>query len=115
LNDQRDVIVSNRGAASLISNGRGEDAIAMYQSSLKAHPDSSSLRVNYALALSQLGRHQEAVAILKSMLDGGIGDDFLIYRILAREYGILNDKKASQKYNALYIHKIDAAMEEELR
>jgi len=115
LNDQRDVIVSNRGAASLILNGRGENAIAMYQSSLKMHPDSSSLRLNYALALSQLGRHQEAVAILKTMLDGGIGDDFLVYRILAREYERLNDKKASQKYDALYIHKIDTAMEEELR
>jgi tetratricopeptide (TPR) repeat protein len=115
LNDQRDVIVSNRGAASLILNGRGEDGITMYQSSLKAHPDSSSLRLNYALALSQLGRHQEAVAILKTMLDGGIGDDFLAYRILAREYERLNDKKTSQKYDALYIHKIDTAMEEELR
>lgn len=115
LNDQRDVIVSNRGAASLILDGRGEDAIAAYQSSLKAHPDSSSLRLNYALALSQLGRHQEAVAILKTMRDGGIGDDFLVYRILAREYERLNDKKASQKYDALYIHKIDTAMEEELR
>jgi tetratricopeptide (TPR) repeat protein len=115
LNDQRDVIVSNRGAASLILNRRGEDAIAMYQNSLKAHPDSSSLRLNYALALSQFGRHQEAVAILKTMRDGGIGDDFLVYRILAREYERLNDKKASQKYDALYIHKIDTAMEEELR
>jgi predicted Zn-dependent protease len=115
LNDQRDVIVSNSGAASLILNGRGEDGIAMYQSSLNAHPDSSSLRLNYALALSQLGRHQEAVAILRTMLDGGIGDDFLVYRILAREYERLNDQKAMQKYDALYIHKIDTAMEEELR
>src|SRR5215468_4618698 len=109
LNDQRDVIVSNRGAASLILNGRGENAIVMYQSGLKAHPDSSSLRLNYSLVLSQLGRHQEAVALLKTMLDGGIGDDFVVYRILAREYDHLNDKKASQKYDALYIHKIDAA------
>jgi len=87
----------------------------MYQSSLKTHPDSSSLRLNYALVLSQLGRHQDAVAILKTMLDGRIGNDFLVYRILAREYERLNDKKASQKYDALYIHKIDTAMEEELR
>jgi tetratricopeptide (TPR) repeat protein len=115
LNNQRDVIVSNRGAAALVLDGRGRDAIAMYQSSLKAHPDSSSLRLNYAVALSQMGRHQEAVANLKTMLDGGIGDDFLVYRILAREYERLNDKRTSQKYDALYIHKIDTAMEEELR
>jgi predicted Zn-dependent protease len=115
LNDQRDVIVSNRGAASLVLNRRGDDAIALYQSSLKAHPDASSLRLNYGVALSQLGRHKEAVAILKPMLDGGVGDDFLVYRILAREFERLNDKKASQKYDALYIQKIDTAMEEELR
>jgi tetratricopeptide (TPR) repeat protein len=115
MNDQRDVMVSNRGAASLVLNGQGADALALFESSLKAHPGASSLRLNYSLALSQLGRHQEAVSVLKSMLDSGIGDDFLVYRILAREYEGLNDKKTSQKYDALYVRKIDTALEEELR
>src|SRR5207245_875757 len=60
LNDQRDVVVSNRGAAALVLNGMGEDAIALFQSSLKTHPDTASLRLNFGLALSQLGRSHEA-------------------------------------------------------
>jgi tetratricopeptide (TPR) repeat protein len=115
MNDQRDVIVSNRGAAFLLLSGQGADAIALFESSVKAHPGASSLRLNYGLALSQLGRHQEAVTVLKSMLDSGIDDDFLVYRILAREYERLNDKKTSQKYDALYVRKIDTALEEALR
>jgi tetratricopeptide (TPR) repeat protein len=115
LNSQRDVIVSNRGAADLVLKGRGDEAIALFQSSLKAHPDSESLRLNLGLALSQLGRRQEAVSVFKGMLDGGIGDDFLVYKLLAREYGRLQDEKNTQKYDALYIRKIDTALEDELR
>jgi tetratricopeptide (TPR) repeat protein len=115
LNDQRDVIVSNRGAAALVLNGQGEEAMTLFKSSLKAHPNSSSLRLNLGLALSRLNRHQDAIAMLKEMLDAGIGDDFLVYKILGREYERLNDAKTSQKYNALYVRKIDAALEEELR
>jgi tetratricopeptide (TPR) repeat protein len=115
LNSQRDVIVSNRGAADLILKGRGDEAIALFQSSLKAHPDSTTLRLNLGLALSQLGRRQEAVSVFKGMLDGGPGDAFLVYKLLAREYGRLKDDKNAQKYDALYIRKIDAALEDELR
>lgn len=115
MNSQRDVVVSNRGAAALVLNGLGEDGIALFQSSLKTHPDVASLRLNFALALSQLGRRQEAVSVLKNMLDSGIGDDFLVYKILAREYQRLNDEKTSEKYDALYVRKMDAALEEELR
>jgi tetratricopeptide (TPR) repeat protein len=113
MNTQRDIVVSNRGAASLALNGRVAEAIALFQNSLKAHPDAASLRLNLALALGQLGRRQEAVSILKGMLDGGI-DDFLVFRVLAREYELLKDEKNSRKYDALYIHKMDAALEDEL-
>jgi tetratricopeptide (TPR) repeat protein len=115
LNSKRDVIVSNRGAADLVLKGRGDEAIAQFQSSLKAHPDSATLRINLGLALSQLGRRQEAISVFRSMLDGGLADDFLVYKLLAREYGRLKDDKNAQKYDALYIRKIDAALENELR
>jgi superkiller protein 3 len=114
MNEQRDVIVSNRGAADLVLKGQAEDAIALFQSSLKAHPEAASLRLNLGLAFSQSGRRQEAVSVLKNMLDGEPGDDFLIYKILAREYERLSDKKNSEKYDAIYVRKIDAALEEEL-
>lgn len=115
LNSQRDLIVSNRGAADLLLKGQGDQAIALFQSSLKAHPDSASLRLNLGLALSQLGRRQDAVAVFKSMLDAGPGGDFLVHKLLARESARLKDDKNAQKYDALYIRKIDAALEDELR
>ena len=62
-----------------------------------------------------MGRHSEAVSVLKDLFDNGTGDNFLVYKALAREYESLKDEKVSQKYSALYIRKIDAALEEELR
>jgi hypothetical protein len=49
------------------------------------------------------------------LLDNGIGDDSVVYKALAREYESLKDEKTRQKYGALYIRRIDAALEEELR
>jgi hypothetical protein len=49
------------------------------------------------------------------MLESGLSDDFLIYRALAHEYGTLQDTKANQKINALYIRKVDSALEEALQ
>jgi len=115
LNRQRDVIVSNRGAAALLLKGQGEQAIALFQDSLKTHPDVASLRLNFGLALSQLGRRQEAVAMFKTLLDSGIGDDFLVYKALAREYDRLKDEKNNKRFDAFYVRKIDSALEEELR
>jgi tetratricopeptide (TPR) repeat protein len=115
INDQRDVLVSNRGASALVLNGQAEEALALFRKSIEAHPGAAALRLNLGLALDMLGRHREAAAALQSLLDNAISDSFLVYKSLAREYESLNDEKASQKYGALYIRKIDAALEEELQ
>jgi len=115
INDQRDVLVSNRGASALVLNGQAEEALALFRKSIEAHPGAAALRLNIGLALDMLGRHREAAAALQSLLDTAISDSFLVYKSLAREYESLNDQKASQKYGALYIRKIDAALEEELQ
>ena len=115
MNDQRDVSVSSRGAAALVLNGQGDDAIALFRNGIEAHPGAAALRLNFGIALGMLGRHREAASVLESLLDRGIGDDFLAYKILAREYESLEDEKTSQKFGALYIRQIDAALEEELR
>jgi tetratricopeptide (TPR) repeat protein len=115
INEQRDLLVSNRGASALVLEGHGEDAVALFRKSIDAHPEASSLRLNLGLALGMLGRHSEASRVLVSLIDGGISDDFLIYRALAREYESLKDDKASQKYGALYIQKIDESLEKELQ
>jgi tetratricopeptide (TPR) repeat protein len=113
-NNQRDILVSNRGAAALALNGQGEDAIALFRKSIEAHPGASSLRLNLGLALSMLGRHREAAATLQALLDSGV-DDFLVFKSLAREYESMKDDKAGLKYSALYVRKVDLSLEEELR
>ena len=96
-------------------NGQAEAALALFRKSIEAHPGAAALRLNLGLALGMLGRHREAAATLQSLLDTAISDSFLVYKSLARDYESLKDEKASQKYGALYIRKIDAALEEELQ
>ncbi len=115
LNNQRDVSVSNRGASAFVLNGQAENAIALFRKSIESHSGAASLRLNLGIALNILGRPREAAATLQNLLDSGITDDFLVYRSLAHVYEILKDEKASQKYGALYVRKVDAALEEELR
>jgi tetratricopeptide (TPR) repeat protein len=114
LNDQRDIIVSNRGAAALALNGQGENAIATFRKSIEAHPAVSSLRLNLGIAFEMIGRPRDAATTLQSLLESGLSDDFLIYRSLARAFTSLQDEKGSQKYTALYVRRVDAALEEEL-
>jgi tetratricopeptide (TPR) repeat protein len=115
INTQRDVLVSNRGASALVLRGQAEDAIALFRKSIQSHTAAPSLRLNLGIALNMLGRSREAAATLQDLLDRQTSDDFLVYRSLAHVYESLKDEKASQKYSALYVRKIDAALEEELQ
>ena len=115
INERRDILVSNRGASALALEGKSEEAAALFRKSIEAHPGAAALRLNLGLAQSMWGQSREAIATLQSLLDSGISDDFLVFRSLAREYATIKDDKTSQKYGALYIAKIDAALEEELR
>ena len=115
INNQRDILVSDRGASALVLDGQAEDAIALFRKSIEVHPDVAALQLNLGIAFDIMGRSREAVTTLQGLLDKGISDDFLVYKSLARAYEKLKDEKASQKYTALYIRKIDEALEEELR
>jgi tetratricopeptide (TPR) repeat protein len=114
LNQQRDILVADRGAAALVLAGQADDAIAAFRKSIEEHRTSAALRLNFGLALGLLGRHEQAVSVLKDLIEAGTGDNFLIYKALAGEYSSLKDEKTSQKYASLYIQKMDSALEEEL-
>ena len=114
LNAERDVLVSNRGAASLLLKGQPNDALASFQESIKAHPSASILRLNLGVALDMVGRPRDAAAAFQALLDGG-SDSALVFKSLARAEGTLKDQAASAKFGALYIRKIDETLEEELR
>jgi tetratricopeptide (TPR) repeat protein len=114
LNAERDVLVSNRGAASLLLKGQTNDALAAFQESIAAHPAAPLLRLNYGVALDMVGRPRDAAAAFQVLLEGG-GDTFLVYKSLARAAEAMKDQAASAKFGALYIRKIDESFEEELR
>jgi tetratricopeptide (TPR) repeat protein len=115
LDNERDVVVSSRGAAAFALSGQAEDAIASFQKSIQAHPGVAALQLNFGIALGLLGRHREAASVLKELIDRGSGENFVIYKALAREYESLKDDKMSQRYDALYVRSVDASLEEELR
>ena len=105
INNRRDVVVSNRTASALVLNGQGEEALGLFRKAIEEHPRAATLHFNSAVALQMSGRTREAA----------LSDDFLVYRSLARAYENLKDENARKKYDALYIRKIDAALEEELQ
>jgi predicted Zn-dependent protease len=109
------VVVTNRGAAALLLNAQDAEAVALFRKGIEAHPESAALQLNLGLALSMLGRHREAASTLQVLLEKGLTDDFLVYKTVAREHELLEDARMSHKSQALYIQKIDAALEEALR
>ena len=115
INDRRNVIVANRGAAALALSGRGEEALSSFRKAISEHPRAASLRLNFALALQTLGRTRESASTLQDLLDSGLSDDFLVYRSIARAYESLKNEPSRVKYDALSVRSIDAALEEELR
>ena len=87
----------------------------MFRKAIEAHPAAPSPRLHLGVAFEMLSRPRDAVATLQSLLESGISDDFLIYRSLSRAFTTLRDEKAGQKYTALYVRRVDAAPEEELK
>jgi predicted Zn-dependent protease len=92
-----------------------EDGIALFRTSIQANSKDPSLRLNLGLALNMSSRFAEAASALQTVIDAKMSDDFLFYRALARTYGSLKDVKAAQKNEVLYVQKIDATLEEELK
>jgi tetratricopeptide (TPR) repeat protein len=115
IDKQRGVVVTNRAAAALLLNGQAVEAIASFRKGIEAYPETASLRLNLGLALSMSGQHREAASTLQVLLDKGISDDFVVHKALAREYELLKDEKSTRKSQALYVQRIDAALEEALR
>ena len=81
--------------------GRRADAIEAFESGIAAYPDAAELHGARGQALSESGRHQEAIAAFLSMLESG-GDAPTAHRELAREYRSVGDIEASDRHRALY-------------
>jgi len=115
LDRQRGIVVSNRGAAALVTEGKADEGIALFRTSIGTNPKEPSLRFNLGLALNMSNRFAEAASTLQSLLDSGMSDGSLIYKALARTYENLKDERNASKYKAQFVQRIDGALEEELK
>jgi tetratricopeptide (TPR) repeat protein len=115
LDRQRGIVVSNRGAAALVIEGKVDEGIALFRTSIETNPKEPSLRLNLGLALNMSNRFAEAASTLQGLLDSGMSDDFLIYKALSRTYENLKDARNASKSKAQFVQRMDGALEEELK
>jgi tetratricopeptide (TPR) repeat protein len=110
-NLDREISTTNRGAASLLLDGRGDEAIGMFRRGVELYPKALAVRLNLALAQAKLGRNQDAAKTFQEIIDLGSGDSFLIHFNLARLYERLGDTKAGRRHQLLYLQALDEALE----
>jgi len=90
----------NMHGATLAKLARPNDAVASYRAALALSPHDGPIVRNMALALDQLGRHQEAIDALASLQDAG-DDNALTSYLLAGQYeavGRPNDALAAYRH-----------------
>lgn len=82
----------------MATNGMPEDAIPVYERALKLRPDRTLFRLNYAGALSRVGRLKEADAIYRDVIENGVnGRQYHAHEVyangilLARNNGYLEE------------------------
>ncbi|MBI4474697.1 MAG: tetratricopeptide repeat protein [Acidobacteria bacterium] len=110
-NEAREIVVTARGAAALLIDGKAEEAIAMFRKGVEAHPKATGIHLNLGLAESKLGLHREAAKTFETLIDLGLDGNFLVHWNLSREYKALGDTKASERHQILYLQTLNAALE----
>ena len=69
------------------TNGLAEDAIPVYERAMKLRPDDLTLRMNYAGALTRVGRDKDAEGIYWSLMEHGMnGRQYHTHEIYANAY-----------------------------
>ena len=89
------------GAQRHLLEGRNDDAIQVLESGISDYPDAAELYRDLGQALTQAGRHREAIAAYLSMLENG-GDAPAAHRELARLYRTIGDIEASDRHQSFY-------------
>jgi len=93
-----------------LEKGRAEEALEEIRRQTRSDPDSMLFALNLGIAQGRVGRHADAIKTFQTMIDGGLGDSFLVEFNLSREYEALGDKPNSQRYRVNYLRKLDAAL-----
>jgi tetratricopeptide (TPR) repeat protein len=94
----------------LLSEGRGQEAMAVMSDGIGAYPLHARLHLRLGLIQSRIRLHREAAETFETMIRLRM-DDFLVHRQLAREYEQLGNEKGAQQHRALYLQKYDAALQ----
>jgi tetratricopeptide (TPR) repeat protein len=110
----RNIVVANRDAAKKLLEGRAEEAVEMFRTTIESFPDSATAYLNLGTALSKLGQHKAAVEAFQKIATQNISDSFLVSWNLAQEYQHLGDIETSRRYKVVYLQNIDLALREAL-
>ncbi|GAB6067320.1 M48 family metallopeptidase [Methylothermus subterraneus] len=84
--------------------GQTEQALKRYQSALQRFPGSRVLQLEYASALLENARFQEARRLLEALLPSQALQQPLLFQLLARAYAGLGAPAESQRYLAEYYY-----------
>jgi tetratricopeptide (TPR) repeat protein len=105
----QEVTKLNRRVNVLLAKGQSQEAAALLREGVRLYPEANGLLLRLGQVVSKLGRHDEAAALLRSLIDSGTGD-YLVHWIIASEYEMLGDTRAGQQHRVLSLQLISGAL-----
>jgi len=105
----QEVLDLNNQVGAMLTKGRSREATALLREGIHLHPETTQLRLRLGLVLSRVGQHQEAVELFESLIKSGYGS-FVMHWIIAGEYEILGDMRASQEHRVLSLQLMNDAL-----
>jgi tetratricopeptide (TPR) repeat protein len=107
----REISAINIAAAEAFRAGDLKSAFERLTRGIARYRDAERLHMNLTVVQIRLGRHEEAVATLESMLERGLGRSFLIHKILAAEYEMIGKSDAGRQHRKTYLEAREAELQ----
>lgn len=99
-----------RNCSTLLSESRIPEALQALNQGVRDHPLNPRLYLRLGLTQSRLQLHREAAETFEAMIRMQ-SDDFLVHRLLAREYEQLGNQEGALQQRVIYLQKYDAALQ----
>ena len=104
----------DNGARTAFADGRADESIGLYRQAIEAHPDVALFRLNLAVAQIRMGRLDDALAGLETVIERGLSDNALVHAALADAHAARGDAGASREHRLESMQRLDAWLRSEL-
>ena len=104
----RELTTLDTRARAALGDGQYPRGVELYRQAIDAHPEVALFHLNLALAQSQLGLHDDALATLEAVVDLGLSDNALVFKAIADAYATQGDAETSEKHRITYLQRLDA-------